>query len=211
MTEKTGIVIGLVRAERGETPEEVAAKRAELRAGGAAKVMSAPIAGGEAIWELLDEGDTLALLSLRDLAASAPGLAERLATLQERSIGLLVLRDKIDTRLSPETLSAMLTLWEALSALGFAARRPAPAQAEKAPAKKRRPGAGKGRKGRPRVAPPEVIAEVVRRVAAGERQADLVREFGMKKSTVGSWVHPRPRKGDDATGGENAEEPDGNS
>jgi DNA invertase Pin-like site-specific DNA recombinase len=164
--------------------QDLSAQDAELRAAGCAKVFKEKVSGAKsdrpelakAIGRL-EEGDVLVVTRLDRLARSTRDLLNVLALVAERGAGFKSLKDTwADTTTSHGRL--MLTVLGGL------------AEFERELIRAR---TGEGRKrakdrgvrfGRPRKMTPHQRQEAIRRLAAGETQADVARTYNVDAATI---------------------------
>jgi DNA invertase Pin-like site-specific DNA recombinase len=175
--------------------QNLVAQDAELRAAGCAKVFKEKISGAKtdrpelvkAIGRL-EPGDVLVVTRLDRLARSTRDLLNVIAAILDRGAGFKSLRDAwADTTSAHGRL--MLTVLGGL------------AEFERELIRAR---TGEGRKrakergvrfGRPRKMTPHQRQEALRRLAAGETQADVARTYNVDATTIGRLLGDRPFPG----------------
>jgi DNA invertase Pin-like site-specific DNA recombinase len=175
--------------------QNLVAQDAELRAAGCAKVFKEKISGAKtdrpelvkAIGRL-EPGDVLVVTRLDRLARSTRDLLNVIAAILDRGAGFKSLRDAwADTTSAHGRL--MLTVLGGL------------AEFERELIRAR---TGEGRKrakergvrfGRPRKMTPHQRQEALRRLAAGETQADVARTYNVDATTIGRLLGDRPFHG----------------
>jgi DNA invertase Pin-like site-specific DNA recombinase len=191
-----GVIMPLFGYARVSTRDQnLAAQDAELMAAGCAKVFKEKISGAKtdrpelvkAIGRL-EPGDVLVVTRLDRLARSTRDLLNVIAAITERGAGFKSLKDAwADTTSAHGRL--MLTVLGGL------------AEFERELIRAR---TGEGRKrakergvrfGRPRKMTPHQRQEAMRRLAAGETQADVARTYNVDATTIGRLLGDRPFPG----------------
>jgi DNA invertase Pin-like site-specific DNA recombinase len=191
-----GKIVPLFGYARVSTRDQnLVAQDAELRAAGCAKVFKEKISGAKtdrpelvkAIGRL-EPGDVLVVTRLDRLARSTRDLLNVIAAILDRGAGFKSLRDAwADTTSAHGRL--MLTVLGGL------------AEFERELIRAR---TGEGRKrakergvrfGRPRKMTPHQRQEALRRLAAGETQADVARTYNVDATTIGRLLGDRPFPG----------------
>ena len=168
--------------------QDLAAQDAELTAAGCAKVFREKASGAETnraelakLIRRLDQGDVLVVTRLDRLARSTRDLLNVLAAVAERGAGFRSLKDSWADTTSPHG-RLMLTILGGL------------AEFERELIRAR---TGEGRKrakdrgvkfGRPRKLTPHQRQEALRRLDAGETQADIARTYNVNPTTIGRLV-----------------------
>ena len=173
-----GVVFGLARIWEGQDEATV---RAELRKGGARKIKSVNGDDDGGLTEMMEPGDTLMVLSIRDLGRTPKSIADCLAELKEKNADFVAINDGIDTRKDKDkqALAAVSAFWNACLGLSM----PRGSDRKTKPPSQRRPGVF----GRPPSKPPEFIAAIVRRLEAGESPAKIHEETKIPTGTMHGW------------------------
>jgi DNA invertase Pin-like site-specific DNA recombinase len=181
---------------RVSTPDQdLAAQDAELRAAGCAKVFKEKISGAKtdrpelvkAIGRL-EPGDVLVVTRLDRLARSTRDLLNVLAAVADRGAGFKSLKDAWCDTTTPH--GRLLTVLLG----GIAEFERELIRARTGEGRKRAKARGV-RFGRPRKMTPHQRQEAMRRLAAGETQADVARTYNVDATTIGRLLGDRPFHG----------------
>jgi DNA invertase Pin-like site-specific DNA recombinase len=176
--------------------QDLAAQDAELMAAGCAKVFKEKVSGAKTdrpelakVIGRLESGDVLVVTRLDRLARSTRDLLNVVAVITERGAGFKSLKDTWADTTTPHG-RLMLTVLGGL------------AEFERELIRSR---TGEGRKrakergvrfGRPRKMTPHQRQEAIRRLQAGETQADVARTYNVDATTIGRLLGDRPFLGD---------------
>ena len=185
-------VVGYARTSTADQVAGLEDQLAELKRAGCERVFAEHVSAFDASRPELEsclawvrEGDTLVVTKPDRLARSVTGLLEVADSLKARSVGLRLLSLDIDTsnasgRLTL-TILAAVAAWERDIMLERQRAGIAKAKAD-----------GKYR-GRPSMAP-ERLADVKRRITAGQTDIEIGRAVGLDRSTVYRIRHNKPHK-----------------
>src|SRR5215475_650464 len=165
--------------------QTVAAQVAELRAAGAAKVYSETASGAKSdraqlakVLRVLEPGDVLIVTRLDRLARSTRDLLNTLHALGERQVGF---RSLVDTWADTTTPHGRLML----TVLGGLAEFERELIRARAGEGRKRAQARGVRFGRPPKLTPHQRQEALRRLEAGETEADVARTYNVDPTTIG--------------------------
>ena len=175
-----GVNFGLARVKAGA---DEAAIRGKLKEAGARKVMAVNDDGGNGgLIDMMETGDTLTVMSIRDLGRTPKAIADCLAELSQRKADLVAIDDGIDTRKdqSKQAFAAISAFW------GACVDRPIARKTERKtrPLSERRHGV----LGRPPSKPAEYIAAAVSRLENGESPGKIANELGIATGTLHGWL-----------------------
>ena len=175
--------------------QDLAAQDAELRNAGCVKTFKEKVSGAKTdrpelakVIRRLEPGDVLVVTRLDRLARSTRDLLNVLAAVADRGAGFKSLKDAWCDTTTPH--GRLLTVLLG----GIAEFERELIRARTGEGRKRAKARGV-RFGRPRKMTPHQRQEAMRRLAAGETQADVARTYNVDATTIGRLVGDRPFHG----------------
>jgi DNA invertase Pin-like site-specific DNA recombinase len=176
--------------------QDLAAQDAELRNAGCVKTFKEKVSGAKTdrpelakVIRRLEPGDVLVVTRLDRLARSTRDLLNVLAAVADRGAGFKSLKDAWCDTTTPH--GRLLTVLLG----GIAEFERELIRARTGEGRKRAKARGV-RFGRPRKMTPHQRQEAMRRLAAGETQADVARTYNVDATTIGRLLGDRPFHGD---------------
>jgi DNA invertase Pin-like site-specific DNA recombinase len=176
--------------------QDLAAQDAELRNAGCVKTFKEKVSGAKTdrpelakVIRRLEPGDVLVVTRLDRLARSTRDLLNVLAAVADRGAGFKSLKDAWCDTTTPH--GRLLTVLLG----GIAEFERELIRARTGEGRKRAKARGV-RFGRPRKMTPHQRQEAMRRLAAGETQADVARTYNVDATTIGRLLGDRPFPGD---------------